>query len=443
MSLASLALLLFQAEAPVAERAPVAARPPNILLAIADDLDPDHPGFSGNPLARTPTLDRLAREGAYFPVLYVQPVCRSSHATLLTGRWPHETGILNNRVARRLDPAGTLPFRLKEHGYATYCAGKLWEGSPTEYGFDAPAKSNRNFARAGEAGQADLFRFLEERAKEEHTERKPWFVWWAPNLPHLPHRPPARLAEVFAEAPVAAPRGFTGDPDEYARDERACLAMEAWLDECLGELLAKLDELGEREETLIVFLSDNGWSTALAAKGTAREKGVRSPLVISLPGKARAPLSLDALVSLTDVHATVLDYAGLGPEPGGRGHSLRPLLEGRPHAGRERLYGSVFTHSTRAGEEGKVCALYARDERWKYVLYVRDVDSAQLSADAHLTLPFQRRAGAQELFDLAADPLEEHDLSDRAEQAERLRALRRAAIAWWCESGGTALELPE
>lgn len=406
---------------------------PNILLAIADDLDPDHLGFCGNALARTPTLDRLAAEGAYFPVLYVQPVCRASLATLLSGRWPQETGILNNRVSARLDPAGTLPRRLKERGYATFCAGKFWEGAPADYGFDAPERNDEDFARATGEGQPELFRFL-----EEHAPRGPWFVWWAPNLPHVPHRPPAHIAEAFADVPLPAPRGFAGSAEEYARAERACLAMESWLDERFGELLHELDELGELDETVIVFLADNGWSTVLPAKGTPREKGVRSPLVVRLPGQEAR--QLDALVALVDVHATLLDYAGAAPD--GRGRSLRPLLEDRAYERRERLFGSVFTRSRRGGEAGELCALYARDARWKYVLYVRDVASVELSADSSLAPPFRRRAGAEELFDLHADPLEELDLSAREEHAERLRDLRAAVLGWWRASGGAAPELP-
>lgn len=435
MPLSLLALLLLQEAAP-RETAPSPARPPNILIALADDLDPDHPGFCGNPLARTPALDQLARDGAYFPVLYVQPVCRAAHATLLTGRWPHETGIVNNRVARKLDPAAILPTRLREKGYASFCAGKLWEGIPSAYGFDGPDTEDRDFARAPKAGQPEVFRFL-----EEHAGKQPWFLWWAPNLPHLPHRPPARLAKVFSEVPIPLPPGFGGDPAVYVQEERDCLAMETWFDERLGELLAKVAELGELDDTVIVFLSDNGWSTAEPAKGTPREKGIRSPLVVSVPGKPMAGTRRDELVSLTDLHATVLDYAGLEPDPADHGRSLRPLLEGRPYEPRERLFGTVFTRTQRGGDEGRLAALFARDERWKYVLYVCDVDSEELSADAHLAPTFRRRAGTEELFDLEADPLERVDLSAREELAERRKTLREAALAWWTESGGTPLEL--
>jgi uncharacterized sulfatase len=411
-----------------------AQRPPNLLLAIADDLDPDHPGFAGNPAARTPSLDRLAAEGCYFPVLYVQPVCRAAHAVLLTGRFPHETGIRNNRTDAVLAPLGLLPQRLKERGYATFCAGKFWEGDPRDYGFDA-AVSDRAFARGGPGSQQELFRFLEERAGAG-----PWFLWWAPNLPHVPHEPPARLAEAFRDAPVTPPPGYGGDPARYAAEERACLAMEAWLDEAFGALVGKLEALGEREETLIVFLADNGWSSASPSKGTPREKGVRSPLVVSLPGKERGARRLDALVALPDVHATLLDYAGADPE--GRGTSLRPLLEGRPAGTRTALHGSVFLRGREDGSGGELCALYTRDARWKYTLYVRAAEGALLSAGSGLAPPFRHPAGAEELFDLAHDPFELTNLATAPEHAARRAALREAVLDWWRATGGEALELP-
>jgi uncharacterized sulfatase len=406
-------------------------RPPNIVLAIADDLDPDHPGFAGNRAARTPALDRLAAEGCYFPTLYAQPVCRAAHAVLLTGRYPHETGIHNNRVGQALAPEGLLPQRLKERGYATFAAGKFWEGDPRAFGFDA-ADGERSFARGGPDSQAALFRFLEQRAPGG-----PWFVWWAPNLPHVPHEPPPRLAELFRDAPVAPPPGFVGDAQRFAAEERACLAMEAWLDEAFGALLAKLDELGEREETLVVFLADNGWATANLSKGTPREKGVRSPLVVSPPGPERVARRLEALADLTDVHATLLDYAGAVAED--RGRSLRPLVEGRGEEGRTALHGMAYIRTRADGTGGEPCSLYTRDARWKYTLHVRHTSAALLSSGSPLAPNFRVKAGTEELFDLAADPLELTNLAAAPEHAERRLALRASALAWWGATGGEPL----
>lgn len=406
--------------------------PPNIVLAIADDMDPDHLGFCGNPLARTPHLDELAKQGAYFRTLYVQPVCRSALATLLTGRWPHETGMTGNLVKTPLAPeAGDLPALLKQRGYATYCGGKFWEGNLPGFGFDAPAENDEKFAREGE-GVEDCFRFL-----DAHASTGPWFVWWAPSLPHTPHRPPARFNKAFADTPIEVPASYKGDPNAYVEAERASLAMESWLDAEFGRLVEKLRDLGELESTLIVFLADNGWSTATWAKGTPMEKGVRSPLVVKPPG-SKEGRELPTLVDLVDVHATVLDYAGADSPSGCRGRSLRPLLEGKPYEPRTRLCGAVY------GRYASVTpyALYVRDERWKYVFFLQDVSSKELSPGARLAPEFRARACQQRLFDLEQDPLEQHNLAGGPKQVERVRVLHHAAFDWWSESGGAELQIP-
>jgi arylsulfatase A-like enzyme len=172
------------------------------------------------------------------------------------------------------------------------------------------------------------------------------------------------------------------------------------------------------------------------------EQGVRSPLVVRLPEGKRAGQRLDALVDLVDVHATVLDYAGAAVPPGSHGRSLRPLLEERAFEPRERLFGGVYTRFGNALPAESLYALYARDARWKYVLYLREVTGRELSPGARFAPPFRARAGQQRLFDLALDPREEHNLAASAEHAERMRDLRASVLAWWRESGGAELELP-
>jgi len=409
------------------EPAPAPARP-NLVLVLADDLDPRHLGFLGNPLARTPTLDRLAREGALLRTAWAQPVCRPALATLLTGRWPHEHGIVANQFpARKLAPEGTLAVRLAQAGYATYCGGKWWEGELASFGFAAPSEPDPRFAREGE-GTADLARFLAERAPEA-----PFFVWWAPSLPHTPHHPPVRFVRAFAEAQPEVPADFEGDPDEYRAVERASLAMHAWLDAELREFIDELERLGELADTRFVFIGDNGWGTALNSKGTPREQGLRSPVIVWSGGPGQKASASDALVDLVDVTATLLDWAGLAPVEGARGHSLAPLLRGEPWQGREQLFGEVYTR------DGTLFALCARDERWKYVQYVSTARARDLSPGPRFAPEFRRRAGALELFDLGADPLERTNLAKQEEHAARLAEWRASTLAWWQETGGGPL----
>jgi arylsulfatase A-like enzyme len=208
--------------------------------------------------------------------------------------------------------------------------------------------------------------------------------------------------------------------------------MHAWFDLELGRLIDELARLGELESTVILCVADNGWSPWRSSKGTPREKGVCVPLVVLAP--AASARGMDGrLVDLVDVHATVLDYAGLAPDAASPGRSLRPVLEGRPDEPRARLFGSASTR------RGSVYALFARDPRWKYVRYVRDARSQELSPPPWLAPDFRRRLGAEELFDLAADPGERTNLAKDAEHAERLAELRAATLEWWRASGGEAL----
>jgi len=431
---------------------------PNVVLVLADDQDYEHLGFLGNPLAHTPTLDSLAEQGVVFPTAHV-PVarCRPSQAALLSGRWPHQSGIYYNHGPRELDPEGSLPRRLRDAGYATYLGGKYWEGDPRAMGFERDAGYRPRDSRGAWAplsfvrrDQSDLFAFIGENAGE-----RPLFVWWAPVLPHPPHDPPERFLELVDAEAIPVPAGFTGDVAEYRRRERLSLAMVAWFDEGLGQLVEALRDAGEYEDTLFVFLIDNGWANGHVSKGSVFEKGVRTPLVFTwpagLPGGERRP----DLVSTLDVFPTILDLVGLPVPAQAAGRSLRARLVGGgdpAHEGpeaRDVLYGAAYPQSaTPLGQRGKtpereVLALYARTRRWKVVLYLRDVRREHdelLGLQTILADYPERRRGDVDLFDLEADPYERHDVAD--DHRELVDELLAGALRWWRDTGGGALDLP-
>ena len=165
---------------------------PNIVLLISDDDDHEHFGFMGSEIAQTPTLDTLAAAGTVFTTAYCPaPLCRPSLASMLSGRMPHQHGIYGNYLDRggpgndtiKLDPAGSLPKRLSDAGYATYATGKYWEGDAREMGFThgAAEASGEGFRRFVRGGQQELFEFIDEQGAA-----KPMFIWWAPLIPHTP-----------------------------------------------------------------------------------------------------------------------------------------------------------------------------------------------------------------------------------------------------------------
>ena len=201
------------ADAPSADR-------PNIVILVSDDQDYEHFGFAGHPLAHTPIIDRLAREGFTFNHAFVpMSRCRPAQAALLGGEWPHQSNVYYNVGADHIDPQTSIANLLSDAGYETIGEGKFWEYDPRLMGFSN--YTIRNYETFGREGQEHLFRWLDDN----HGER-PFFLWWAPELPHVPHNPPERLLALFDPDAIEVPPWIEGDPEIYREDEHKSLAME-------------------------------------------------------------------------------------------------------------------------------------------------------------------------------------------------------------------------
>ena len=185
-------------------------RLPDVVLIIADDHDYESLGFMGDERVHTPALDELAAAGAVFMTGHA-PVsrCRPSLASLLSGRWPQQHGIYYNVGPASLNPRNSLARLLADAGYATYQAGKFWEGEPRDFGFLRSVPEGKlGFARQG---QEDLFRFVDESPPD-----RPLFIWWAPQLPHTPFDPPERFRALFDRAALPVPDWFEARPSATA-----------------------------------------------------------------------------------------------------------------------------------------------------------------------------------------------------------------------------------
>ncbi len=415
---------------------------PNIVLILSDDQDYEHLGFLGNPLVRTPALDRLAEEGVVFPTAHVtMSRCRPSLASLLTGRWPHQSGVYDNKAARKLVTEGSLPNLLKQAGYATFVGGKYWEGRTRAMGFMEPEKLDVRFRHFVRKSQDQLFDFVDRYAQE-----RPFFVWWAPMLPHTPFDPPERFQKPFTGLEVPIPAGFKGDPEEYASLERTSFAMEAWLDDGLQALIDKLKSAGEYDNTLFCFLIDNGWANGHASKGTVFEKGLRTPVFFTWPAGLEGGRTNETLVSTIDVYATLLDYAKVPVPANVPSQSLRPSIEGGAPS-RSTLFGVGYRYKDRRRRKDAlardVYAVYARTASTKYVYYVRDVQNPELFNFIHPCSPFPaRKRGDEDYYDLVNDPFEQNDLSDDPRYAMEMGRLLAAWKVWWKDANGPKLDLP-
>ena len=415
---------------------------PNIVFIISDDHDNEHLGFMGNEFVHTPNLDLLARTGTVFTRAHLpMSRCHPTLASFLSGRWPHQTGVYHNFGRMKLDPTNSLPRLLKDAGYATYVEGKYWEGDPREMGFThGVGQSANTFVREG---QADLFAFIDEVGGI-----KPMFIWWAPKIPHLPHNPPPEYLALFDKNEIPVPAWIGKDRREsFLRKEHLSLAMEAWLDDGIGKLEEKLRDKGVHEDTLFVFVIDNGWSNGSVSKGSPFEKGVRTPLFFSWPAEIRGGQRFDCLTSTLDIYPTILDYAGAKTPDSAAGNNLRPIIDGKKTTNRKRLFGAIypaFVTETDERPERDIFALYVRDERWKYIFFVQDVEASRNRSYFRIQwietdFP-ARQKGAEDLYDLQADPRERTNLAAKPEHAQRLAEMRKAVLAWWQETGGKPID---
>lgn len=425
---------------------------PNILLIISDDQGWTDFGFMGHSVIETPHLDELAREGAVFERGYVPTaLCRPSLATIVTGLYAHQHGItgndpairtdaqgpayweepryrdLNARLQARIEQVPTLPRLLGEHGYVSFQSGKWWEGSYRRGGFtsgmthgdpDRGGRHGDDGLTIGRAGLQPIFDFVDEAAG------RPFFVWYAPFLPHLPHDPPARLLEKYV-----TPRR----PIELSRYYAMC----EWFDETVGGLLRHLDEKGHGQDTLVVFVTDNGWiqrtpetevpagweiAFAPRSKQSPYDGGTRTPIVLRWPDVIQ-PARHDTVVSSIDLAPTILAAAGMDAPPGMPGVNLLDVARGAS-IGREAIFGEGFAHDIADLDDPRKGLLY----RWCIEGRFKLLLTADGQVGRYEVVHPQTRQRV-ELYDLEADPFETRNLAE--EHPGVVARLSRRITDWW------------
>lgn len=393
---------------------------PNVVLIVSDDHGFSDYGFMGNGAVRTPNLDRLAAQSVVYTRGYATPVCSPSLATLLTGRHPHQHGITGNDLdgsardraplkQRLLANPLLLPRALSDAGYLTMQTGKLWNTTYGEVGFthgmtDQGSRHGDRGLTIGRTGMAPILEFVDAAVAAD----KPFFVWYAPMLPHQPHDPAAaRLARYAGKGPTPAAEKY--------------YAMVEWFDDTVGELDGHLRERGLADDTLVVYLADNGWDAAAAlaskrAKLTPYELGIRTPILVRWPRQLEPRRDEQHLASIVDVVPTILAATGIAPPEPLPGVDLRDQAA---VAARETLFVTAFDHDILdlADPRKSVTAQVVIDGWHKLIL-----PGTTRPRRAHAAAPT-----APELFDLRADPLEKLDLAaQQPETVARLQALREA-----------------
>lgn len=435
---------------------PEATRPPNILFLLADDLGWADVGYQGEKKGvKTPNIDRLARDGMVFSDAYAAcPVCSPTRASILTGRYPARLRLTSHipsmgpdwTYGRPKDDAEfseesgvatrnwlpleskTVGIALRDLGYTTGFFGKWHLGHepyhPVEHGFDVQAGTTnwgqppafyapyrREWKRPGNpkgflqiddlAENAREGEYLTERLTDEairwimSEHEKPWFCYLSYYTVHTPIQPRQDLLEAFGNG-----KGAT------------YLAMIASLDASVGRMLTFLEDSGLGENTVVVFMSDNGGcqgnAPLRANKGSLYEGGIREPMIIRWPGVVEPGQTCSVPVISTDFYNTFVEIAGGDPAqtPAVDGMSLVPLLKGANSLPRESLYWH-FPHRG-AGNRGSAI------RRGAYKLR------------ESLT------TGEVELFDLVNDTSEKNDLSEK--MPEKTAELYAALQQWRSET---------
>ena len=386
-----------------------AAERPNVVLIIGDDQGWSDFGFMGSEVVATPNLDRLAERAAVFPNGYVPTaLCRPSLASLMTGLYPSQHRICSNDFPTAKDRSETHPFiqkvptvprLLRDAGYLSLQTGKFWEGHYTNAGFtDGMTVKGRHGDDGlviGRQTMQPVYDFINKSV----GEKKPFFVWYAPMMPHTPHNPPKRLLEKYS-AKVESPA------------QAAYYAMCEWFDETVGQLLGFLDKQKLADNTIIVFVVDNGWVQDPAAKGrfdvrskrSPYDAGVRTPILIAWPGRTKAGRHADLVTSM-DLSATILSACGVEPPKTMQGLSLLGVAAGKGKLDRDAVFGEIFTHDAATLDQ----PVLSMTHKW-----VRQ-------GDWKLIRPEPKLKAAAELYNLKADPHEKQDLSgDRPQMVEQL-----------------------
>jgi len=423
---------------------------PNLIVLLTDDQRWDAVGCMGNPIVKTPEMDRLAREGTLFTKSFVtSAVCAASRASIFTGQYERTHGCnFNKGPLSRRHLQRSYPMLLRETGYETAFVGKYGVGDAGEreieadevfdayYGFYGQGKYFPN----GEDGQ-HLTQLMLEDAEDFFDKRdagRPFCLSISFKAPHsgvgyLELTPDPALRDLYEDVQIPLPDTAKAayfealpeflqksnarynywelrysTPEKYQEIMRDYYRLITGVDVVLGRLRASLEKRGLADNTVIVFLSDNGEMTGdymLGGKELLYDASIRVPMIVydpRAPERARGQ-HCGRLALNIDVAPTLLDYAGIQAPDCMQGRSLVPLVRGETPTWRE----SFFCENDFCVESQYYPRIEGvRTERWKYVRYP-EIEPVY-----------------EQLFDLDADPQEVNDLARDERGTGVLQSLR-------------------
>jgi len=439
---------------------------PNVILIMTDDQGYGDFGVTGNPIIKTPNIDAMASRSGSMENFYVHPVCAPTRACLMTGRYNYRTRVVDTWLGRAMmEPEETTVAEiLHEAGYATGIFGKWHLGDsyplrPMDQGFEEslvhrgggigqPADPEGGEGKYTDPilldnGKLKPFKgyctdvYFERAASwmsKCAAQKKSFFAYIPTNAPHGPfHDVPEDLLAEYKKMDLGNDR-FPQDkghplPEKSDEDKRARIfAMITNVDDNVGRLFEKLDRLGLTENTIVMFMVDNGPNGRRYVAGMkgnkshVHEGGIRSPLFVHWPGVVEAGHSSDRIAAHIDLLPTILDACGVEKPAGLRldGRSLLPLWKGRQVDWPDRM---IVIQSHRGDRPVLYHNFAARTQKWK-LLNASGFGNETLKGEPEF-----------ELYDMASDPLEERNLAkDRPDMVEKMR---KRYEQWFQDVGST------
>ena len=411
---------------------------PNIILIIGDDHGYPYFGFMGSKIVSTPNMDELAKSGALFTNGYVPDNhCRPALQALITGIDPYEykkqrdslknslkedqyylgMGITskkeweNNFNYHAMKYFNTIPKALEKDGYTSFQSGKWWEyhfeyGGFTDgmtKGWVRENRDGRNWFQQFMGGEGtDIGRVTNQPVYDfiENNQSNPFFIWYAPQLPHYPFDAPNKYRTIYQN------KGYSKSAVEY-------YANCTWFDEAVGELISFLKKRNIFDNTLFVYVNDNGWEQEPyqefindpmrshnggdKGKLSIFDQSFRTPIIFSWKNKIDKNTQFDDLIHTIDISATILDYAGItNISQMGKAKSYKNVIKGLEDGSRNIVLGNSNKIRDEKDPMGRdVNAYWGRNKKWFFKSNITD--------------------GFEALYDISKDPycnnniIENHD----------------------------------
>ena len=439
-----LQILLFISTGLLCHGAGDSARPPNLLLFLADDMTFTDLGCYGNPDVRTPHLDRLASEGIRFTRFYSSaPTCSPLRQSLFTGLYPVRNGAHPNH-SRVYDGIKSIPHHLRPLGYRVGIVGKRHEAPASAFPFEMLGGTHGDSGKSPDGEDLPLDKAREFMARDSS---QPWCLFVTSNQPHTPWN--RGDASVYPPSELTIPPYLVDTPVQ--RQELSKYYAEiTYMDGQVGQVLSHLKELDVEDNTLILWLSEQG-SQFPFCKWTCYDTGIHAAAILRWPQRVKSGRISDALISYVDIVPTFVDLAGGDTSSlGFDGKSFVSVLEDKTQRHNDTVFAVNTTRGIYSGSEAYGIRA-ATDGRW---LYIRNLHPSQQfqnvithrnnvfiswknasSNFASQQVARYLRRPAEELYELKTDPWCLRNIAGKASTGDIQGKLSASLDAWMKQQG--------